>query len=201
MSEDNEARTAQQELARGGPDFPENSVRALLMALGLDPYSDGLKDTPKRVWGALQEMTAGYQEDPAELLVTRFDADYDQMVILRDIAFTSMCEHHMLPFAGKASVGYIPHGKVVGLSKLARVTLCFARRLQLQERLTTQIAQAIDANLAPLGVGVVVEATHQCMACRGVRIPGATMVTSALLGEMRSDASVRAEFLRLANGR
>jgi len=181
-------------------DKAESAVRTLLTYLEQDVNRDGLKDTPRRVVKALREMTSGYHEDPGQILETVFDANYDQMVVVTDIPFTSLCEHHILPFIGTASVGYIPNGRVVGLSKLARVTLCFAKRLQLQEQMTTQIAAAIDTYLKPLGVGVIVRAAHQCMACRGVRVSGATMVTSALLGEMRTDASVRTEFLRLSHG-
>jgi len=183
------------------PSAPERAIRTVLAMLGEDPLREGLLDTPRRVIKALVEMTRGYHENPVEILKARFEADYDQMVVLRGIGFTSLCEHHLLPFIGTATVGYIPRDRVVGLSKLARLTLCFARRLQLQERMTTQIANALAEHLKPLGVGVVVRAEHQCMACRGVKASGATMVTSALLGEMREDPAVRAEFLRLENGR
>ncbi len=172
------------------------AVKTLLRVMGIPDDDAGTADTPQRVVKALLEMTSGYKQDPAEILSARFEANYDQMVVLRDIPFTSMCEHHLLPFIGTATIGYIPGNRVVGLSKLARLTHCFARRLQLQERLTTQIADALMKYLEPQGVGVVVSAQHQCMACRGVRVSGATMVTSALLGQMR-EAEVRAEFLRL----
>lgn len=179
--------------------WAEDAVSTLLYTIGEDPAREGLIDTPKRVVKALKEMTSGYNDDPREILGTCFQADYDQMVVLKGISFTSVCEHHLLPFVGTAAVGYIPSGKVVGLSKLARVTLCFAKRLQLQEQMTTQIANAINDALSPIGVGVVISAAHQCMACRGVQMSGATMVTSALLGQMR-EPEVRAEFLRLCNG-
>lgn len=177
----------------------EGGIAVLLKHLGEDPTREGLRDTPARVVRAFREMTAGYHEDPVKILSTSFDATYDEMVVLKDILFTSLCEHHLLPFIGVATVGYIPRDRVVGLSKLARVTLCFARRLQLQERMTTQIANALMDNLHPLGVGVIVRAQHQCMACRGVSLAGATMVTSALYGMMR-EGTVREEFLRLSNG-
>lgn len=176
------------------------AVRTLLRFLRQDPDREGLADTPRRVTKALEEMTLGYYDDPEKILSTQFAADYDQMVILRGISFTSMCEHHLLPFVGTATVAYIPRDKVVGLSKLARITLCYARRLQLQEQMTQQIAKAIDTHLKPLGVGVVVDAAHQCMACRGVKLAGATMTTSALMGVFREQSEVRAEFLRLAQG-
>jgi len=176
----------------------EDAVRTLLKEIGQDISREGIVDTPKRVMKALREMTAGYGEDPAMILATRFEAKYDQMVVLKDIAFTSLCEHHLLPFVGTATVGYIPTTHVVGLSKLARLVLCYARRLQLQEQMTTQIAEALQEHLQPSGVGVVVKAAHQCMACRGVRLSGATMVTSALLGAMRTVPSARAEFMGLS---
>lgn len=189
------------DLARGAGDQvdAENAVRCLLRWVAEDERREGLLDTPSRVARALQEMTAGYHENPKEILGTRFSASYDQMVLLKDVPFTSLCEHHLLPFTGTATIGYIPNDFVVGLSKLARVTLCFARRLQLQERMTTEIAEAIAEALQPVGVGVIVKASHQCMGCRGVKLSGTTMITSALLGHMR-DPSVRVEFLRLSNG-
>jgi GTP cyclohydrolase I len=175
-------------------------VRTLLSWIGISPDDPGTLDTPQRVVKAFGEMTEGYREDPKKILSAMFDAEYDQMVILKDIDFTSLCEHHLLPFTGTATIAYIPNDKVVGLSKMARLTHCFGKRLQLQERMTTQIAQALMEHLKPKGVGVIVKAQHQCMACRGVRVSGATMVTSALLGEMRDDLAVRTEFLRLSNG-
>ncbi len=176
----------------------EGAVATLLRHLGEDPERDGLRDTPGRVVRALEEMTSGYGENPAQILERRFDATYDEMVVLKGIDFVSLCEHHLLPFIGTAAVGYIPRDKVVGLSKLARLVHCFARRLQLQERMTRQVVDALQENLNPVGAGVIVQAAHQCMACRGVKLSGATMVTSALVGEMQAP-EVRAEFLRLAD--
>lgn len=175
------------------------AVTALLRWVGEDPSRDGLIDTPRRVAKALREMTAGYAEDPAEILATTFEETSDELVILRHITFYSTCEHHILPFYGTASVGYLP-GKVVGISKLARLVQCFAQRLQIQERLTRQIAEAVEEQLEARGVGVVVRAHHLCMGCRGARQPSTEMVTSAMLGSLRSDAVSRSEFLRLAEG-
>lgn len=177
----------------------ENAVRLLLSYLGQNPASDGLRDTPGRVVRALVEMTKGYKDEPKEILGRVFDVSYDQVVILRDIEFTSLCEHHLLVFSGTVDIGYIP-GRVVGLSKLARLVDCFAHRLQVQERMTNEIAQAIHEHLEAKGVAVVVRAQHSCMACRGVRKPGAEMVTSAMLGLFRSEAAARAEFLSLCRG-
>jgi len=175
-----------------------HAVRALLVALGHDPMSDGLKDTPRRVTEAFAEMTAGYFADPAKLLAVSFEAEkYDEIVALANISFVSMCEHHLLPFTGRAGVAYIPRDKVVGLSKLARVVDVYARRFQLQERLTKQIAEAIDIHLAPRAVAVVIEAEHSCMTCRGVMKQGAVMRTSCLTGGFQTDPAARAEALRL----
>lgn len=172
----------------------------LLELMGEDPRRPGLKDTPGRVLRSLAEMTAGYKMDPAKILERTFPDNYDQMVVVRGIEFWSLCEHHMLPFHGTATVGYIPSGgKVVGLSKLARLVHCYARRLQVQERLTNEIAEAIQKHLAPVGVGVVVRASHLCMAARGVRTP-AEMVTSCMMGAMREDPEARAELLDLDRG-
>ncbi len=171
-------------------------IKKVLEYLGYDDGLDGLEDTPERVVKALAEMTDGYGLDPSAILSKVFEDSYDEVVILRDISFTSLCGHHLLPFSGTVDVGYIP-GKVVGLSKLARLVECFARRLQIQERLTRQIAEAIQANLEPKGVAVVVRAQHSCVGCRGIKKPGATMVTSTMLGAFREDASARAEFLGL----
>lgn len=177
----------------------ESSIRLLLAHLGEDPDRDGLHDTPARVVRALVEMTEGYRQDPADVLSTTFDTDvhYDQMVMSLGIPFTSLCEHHMLPFVGHVDIGYLPAGRVVGLSKLARLVDIYARRLQVQERMTQQIADAIREHLHPLGVGVVVHAHHSCQAARGIRKDG-TMVTSAMHGEFR-DGPVRAEFLAFAS--
>lgn len=173
-------------------------LRNVLRAVGENPDREGLRDTPKRVIKSWLEIYAGYKMDPKEILSTVFaDGACDDMVVLKNIPFNSMCEHHMLPFIGKAHIGYLPNGRVVGLSKLARLTDCFARRLQIQEKMTGQIAGAVMEHLQPLGVGVVVEAHHQCMSCRGVNKTGTTMVTSAMLGVYRSEPEVRAEFLGL----
>ena len=177
----------------------EDIVVRLLQFIGEDSTRDGLKDTPKRVLKAWKEMTAGYFVDPADVLTTTFEQPHDELIILRGIEFHSTCEHHMLPFYGTATVGYIPSSRVVGISKLARLVDCFARRLQIQERLTKQVADAIMANLKPLGVGVVMKAKHACMGCRGVMKPDADMVTSVTTGVLREDARARAEFLSLAS--
>lgn len=172
----------------------------LLDAIGEDRNREGLVDTPARVLKALLEMTSGYTDKPEEILATTFEADgYDEMVVLRGIRFTSLCEHHMLPFSGVAHVGYLPKSRVVGLSKLARLVECYAKRLQLQERMTRQIAEALLGHLEPLGAGVVVSAHHSCMGCRGVRQPDAAMVTSAMLGVLRDEPAARAEFMMLCS--
>jgi GTP cyclohydrolase I len=178
----------------------EGAVRVLLRrVVWEDPEREGLLDTPERVVKALGQMTEGYGQDPVEILGTTFDTEgYDEMVVLRGIDFVSLCEHHMLPFTGTAAVGYVPGDRVVGLSKLARLVDCFARRLQIQERMTKEIADAVMNVLSPQGVGVVVSARHSCMGCRGVRKPGASMVTSYLAGVMRDNVAARAEFLALA---
>jgi GTP cyclohydrolase I len=176
----------------------ERAVATLLEYVGEDPMRDGLLDTPSRVVRALRELTSGYDEDPAQILSRTFDESSDELILLRDIAFHSTCEHHLLPFHGTVTIGYLP-GKVVGISKLARLVDCFARRLQIQERMTTQIAQAIETHLESRGTGVIVSARHLCMACRGVKQESSAMVTSAMLGGLRADASSRAEFLRLAS--
>ena len=177
---------------------PGDVVVRLLEYLGENPNRPGLVDTPRRVLDSLAEMTNGYRADPAEHLGVVFPDTCDEMVVVTGIDFTSLCEHHLLTFSGTATVAYIPDGQVVGLSKLARVVDVFAHRLQVQERLTEQIAEAIETHLQPAGVGVVIEATHSCMTCRGVRKPGATMVTSALRGAIKDKAAARAEFLTLA---
>ena len=176
----------------------EKAVTTLLRFIGEDPQRDGLADTPARVVKAWREMTAGYEEDPAEILSRTFDETSDEMIILRGISFYSTCEHHLLPFYGEAQVGYLP-GRVVGISKLARLVNCFARRLQIQERMTRQIAEAIEQHLDAKGVGVVLRAHHLCMGCRGVKQEQTEMVTSSMLGKLRNDASTRAEFLRLCS--
>jgi len=174
-----------------------DAVSTLIRGIGEDVNREGLQKTPSRVVKALFEMTAGYRQNPKEILSAHFNAEkYDQMVILRDIEFTSMCEHHMLPFRGVVHIGYIPKDRIVGLSKLARLAECFAKRLQVQERMTQEIARSFNQIVRPLGVGVVIEAHHQCMSCRGIQKNNTIMVTSALLGDMRK-AEVRAEFLEM----
>jgi GTP cyclohydrolase I len=177
----------------------EDAVVSLIRLIGEDPGRDGLLRTPGRVVKALREMTAGYSEDPARILSTTFEESSDELILLRGIEFYSICEHHLLPFYGTACVGYLP-GHVVGISKLARVVHCFARRLQIQERLTRQIATAIAQYLGARGTGVIVRAHHLCMGCRGVKLPSTELVTSVMLGTLRDDAVTRAEFLRLCGG-
>jgi len=177
---------------------PTDSVTRLLEYIGEDPKRDGLRETPDRVLRALKEMTIGYGEKPEQILSRVFEEQYDEMVMVRGIPFTSLCEHHLLPFVGEVDLGYIPSDKgVVGLSKLARLVDCFSKRLQVQERMTNEIAKAIEEHLSPRGVAVVVRASHSCMACRGVRKPGAEMVTSSMLGVLRDKPEARAEFLEL----
>jgi GTP cyclohydrolase IA len=177
-------------------DAAEEAVSTILRFVGEDPSRDGLLDTPGRVVRAWREITAGYREDPSEILGTTFEEECDEMVVLSGVSFYSTCEHHLLPFYGTASVGYLP-GKIVGISKIARVVNCFARRLQIQERLTREIADAIETHLEAKGVAVVIRAHHLCMGCRGVKQPGTDMITSAMRGVLRSDAVARSEFLRL----
>jgi GTP cyclohydrolase I len=175
----------------------EEMYREILTRLGEDPNRDGLLLTPGRVEKALAFLTKGYEEDPKKILRgALFDVDYDEMVIVRDIEMFSLCEHHMLPFFGKVHVAYIPNGKVIGLSKIARLVEVFARRLQVQERMTTQIADAIQDAIAPQGVGVVIEARHLCMMMRGIEKQHSSTVTSAMLGCFRQKET-RAEFLSL----
>lgn len=176
----------------------EDAVRVLLEWAGEDPAREGLLDTPKRVAKAYRDWFSGYRMDPREYLARTFEevAGYDEMIVLRDIEFESHCEHHMAPIIGKAHVGYLPNGKVVGISKLARVVDVYARRFQVQEKLTAQIAQCIQDVLQPRGVGVVIDGAHECMTTRGVHKRGVSMVTSKMLGEFREDARTRAEFLR-----
>jgi len=176
----------------------EELVESLLLELGEDPARQGLKATPDRVARALRELTDGYGVKPEEVVADAvFDQDYDEMVVVKDIDFYSLCEHHMLPFFGQVHVGYLPKGKVVGLSKIPRLVAVFSRRLQIQEQLTRQIAEALDSALQPRGVGVVVEARHLCMEMRGVETPGGRMMTSCMLGTFRRDPRTRAEFLDL----
>lgn len=178
---------------------PTDAVIRLLQHIGEDPSRDGLRDTPKRVVKALRELTEGYALDPGVILATTFDVSFDEMIVLTGVPYTSLCEHHMLPFTGTATVGYIPKdgGRVVGLSKLARLVEAYARRLQVQERMTDQIAQAIEQHLQPRGVGVVITGQHSCMCARGIKKHG-TMITSRLTGDMKTDAAMRSEFLALA---
>ncbi len=179
-------------------DQAEAAVRTLLAWAGEDPTREGLLDTPRRVVDAYGDWYSGYSEDPREFLERTFKevAGYDEMIVLRDIEFESHCEHHMAPIIGRAHVGYLPDGKVVGISKLARVVETYARRFQVQEKMTAQIARCIQDVLQPLGVGVVVEGAHECMTTRGIHKRGVTMVTSKMLGNFRDDARTRAEFLR-----
>ena len=177
----------------------ENAVRTLLKWIGADPDREGLIATPSRVAKAYEEWFAGYKEDPVEFLRrTFYEVDgYDEMVVLRDITFESHCEHHIAPILGKVQVGYLPDRKVVGISKLARVVETFAKRLQVQETMTAQIANCINDVLKPKGVGVVVEGMHHCMTTRGIHKSGVAMMTSQLLGDFRSDPRTRAEFLNI----
>ena len=175
----------------------EQAVRTLIRWSGDDPAREGLAETPARVARAYEEWFAGYHEDPDELLQRTFaeTAGYDEMVLLRDIAFVSHCEHHMAPITGRVHIGYLPHTRVVGISKLARVVEVYAKRLQIQERITAEIANTLDRTLRPQGVAVVVEGTHGCMTSRGVHQHAATMVTSRMLGVFRDRAETRQEFL------
>lgn len=185
-------------MGRGGPGNGrvEAAVREILAEIGEDPDRQGLVGTPGRVHRMYTELTAGYHVDPARLINGAiFEVDYSEMVVVKDIPFYSLCEHHLLPFFGSAAVAYIPRGRVLGLSKIPRVVEMYARRLQVQERLTQQIADFLQTNLDPLGVGVVLEATHLCAVMRGVRKPGTVMTTSAVLGLFRSRDKTRAEFL------
>lgn len=176
----------------------EDAVRVLLRWAGEDPAREGVLDTPKRVVKAYQDWYSGYKLDPDEYLARTFKevCGYDEMIVLRDIQFESHCEHHMAPIIGRAHVGYLPNGKVVGISKLARVVDAYARRFQVQEKMTAQIAGCIERVLEPLGVGVVIEGAHECMTTRGVHKRGVSMITSKMLGTFREDARTRAEFLQ-----
>ena len=177
----------------------EAAVRTLIEWAGDDPDREGLKGTPERVVRAYEEFFAGYAEDPVALLATTFEktAAYDQMIVLRDIRLESHCEHHIVPILGKAHIGYLPAGRVVGIPKLVRLVEVFAKRMQIQEALTSQIADALQEALKPHGVGVVIEAAHQCMTTRGIHKPGVSMVTSRMLGSFRDDPATRREFLAM----
>ena len=177
----------------------EDAIRTLLRWAGDDPAREGLRDTPRRVAKAYKEWFAGYAQDPTAYLARTFEevAGYDEIIVLRNIEFESHCEHHMAPIIGRVHVGYLPRSRVVGISKLARVVDAYAKRLQVQEKMTAQIAQCIHDTLQPLGVGVVIEAVHECMTTRGVHKRGVSMVTSTLLGSFREDHRTRDEFMRL----
>jgi len=178
----------------------QNAAREIILAIGEDINREGLVETPKRIANMYAELLAGSDEDPKEHLGSVFNEKYDEVVLLKDIAFYSICEHHLMPFIGKAHVAYLPDGKIVGISKLARVVDCFARRLQVQERLTVQIADFLMENLKPQGVVVVIEASHSCMTIRGAKKPGSVMVTSALRGIFKRDPRSRNEVLELIRG-
>ncbi len=180
----------------------ESLTRELLYKIGENPERQGLKKTPKRVAAAYEALTTGYRQDVKEVINSAvFDEEYDEMVVMKDLDIFSLCEHHLLPFYGKCHVAYIPNGKIIGLSKIPRIVNIFARRLQVQERLTHQIAQCLKDALDPLGVAVVIEALHLCMAMRGVEKQNSTCVTSAMLGVFRSDRSTRMEFMNLVASR
>ena len=185
--------------ARPSREQAEEAVRTLIRWAGDDPEREGLVDTPSRVVRAYEEFFAGYQEDPVEILRRTFEETdgYDEMVLLRDIRLESHCEHHMVPIIGKAHVAYLPGSRVVGISKLARVVEIYAHRLQIQEKLTAQIANTLQDVLNPRGVAVVIEAAHECMTTRGVKKPGVIMVTSRMLGAFRENAATRREFMAL----
>jgi GTP cyclohydrolase I len=178
----------------------ENAVREILIAVGENPDREGIADTPNRVARAYQELFSGLNTDPGEFLQTNFTETYEELVVLKDIPFNSICEHHLMPFEGKAAVAYLPNGKIVGISKLARVVDAYAKRPQVQERLTSQIADILMERLSAQGVAVVLEAVHTCMTCRGVKKAGSTMITSAIRGECRSDPRTRSEVMSLLHG-
>lgn len=178
----------------------KRAIRHVIAGIGDDPMRPGLIETPDRVMASWKELFSGYGQDPKDLMKVFEDGgeNYDELILLKGVEFTSFCEHHLLPFSGVAHVGYVPKdNRIIGLSKLARVVDCFAKRLQVQERLTTQVADALMTHLMPLGAGCVIEASHSCVGCRGVKKPGAVMVTSCLRGAFRDDRSTRSEFLRL----
>lgn len=181
-------------------DFNDQDWRRFLESLGENPDRSGLRETPARVSRAWKHWTSGYQQNPAELLKTFEDGaeQYNEMIVVRNIPVYSHCEHHLAPFFGKATIGYMPNGKIVGLSKLTRLVDCFAKRLQVQERLTIQIANSLMEELEPKAVGVVIRCRHLCMESRGIRTPGEETVTSAMLGELQPNLAMRTEFLALA---
>jgi GTP cyclohydrolase I len=184
------------------PDVIEPLIESLLKEIGEDPGREGLALTPSRVAKAMRFFTEGYDQDPREILNNAlFQVDYDEMVIVKDIDFYSLCEHHLLPFFGRAHVAYVPNGKVVGLSKIPRVVEMFAKRLQVQERLTTQIAGTLEQVLEPKGVAVVIESIHLCMMMRGVESPNASAITSSIRGEFERDSKTRSEFMHLIRHR
>jgi len=187
----------EQGLPRPTREEAEAAVRTLIRWAGDDPEREGLLGTPERVARSYEEFYSGYQEDPVQLLQRTFEEvdGYDEMVVLRNVRFESHCEHHMAPIIGVAHIGYLPHHRVVGISKLARIVDVYAKRLQIQEKMTAQIANTIDEVLQPLGVGVVIRAAHQCMTTRGIHKPGVDMVTSRMLGSFRKNPSTRREFL------
>ena len=172
-------------------------IRDLLEAIGEDPTREGLRETPRRVAEMYAELFTGIEADPGEHLRVRFEEGHDEMVMVRDIPVASLCEHHLVPFLGKAHVAYLPNNRVVGISKLARLIEVYAKRLQIQEKMTAQVANTIDEVLRPKGVAVVIEAAHQCMTTRGVHKPGVSMVTSRMLGVFRTDATTRREVLSM----
>ena len=178
----------------------ERAIADLLQALGEDASREGLRDTPRRVAEMYAEVFGGLHENPLDLLDVTYDEQHEEMIVLRDVPFYSICEHHLLPFSGVAHVAYIPRGRIVGISKLARVVDCLARRPQVQERLTSQIADLIEERLKPRGVAVVVKAEHLCMTMRGIKKPGSKVVTSATRGGFRVRQETRMEFLALLNG-
>ncbi len=182
-------------------DAVEKAVRDLLRAIGENPTREGLEGTPRRIAEMYREVFAGMDQDPRDILSVGFEEGHEEMVVVRDIPFFSMCEHHLLPFHGVAHVGYIPKGRVVGISKLARAVELFARRPQVQERLTSQIADAIMEVVKPHGVGVIMEAEHLCMTMRGIKKPGSKVVTSASRGIFRTKPATRAEFMAIVTGR
>ena len=181
-------------------DRARRAVAELLRAIGEDPEREGLRATPSRVAEMYGEIFGGLHEDPASMLDVTYDEQHEEMIVLRDIPFYSVCEHHLMPFSGVAHVAYIPRGRIVGISKLARVVDCLARRPQVQERLTSQIADLVEERLEPRGVAVVVKAEHLCMTMRGIKKPGSKVVTSATRGGFRARQATRMEFLALLNG-